>query len=73
VLNIESIFEKDQHSFMNVSLRREDMANCIGVATESFIRKLAQFQKEGWIKTKGKKIKILNREALIHLSSGIQQ
>jgi hypothetical protein len=35
------------------------MANGIGVATESFIRKLGQFQKGGWVKTKGEKSEFL--------------
>ncbi len=70
VLSMQDFFELDEQSYINVPLRREDMANFIGVATESFIRKLGEFQKKGWIKTKGKKIKILNRQRLVQLYSG---
>ena len=70
VLSMKDFFELDEQSYIDVLLRREDMANFIGVATESFIRKLGQFQKRGWIKTKGKKIKILDQEALLRISSG---
>jgi CRP-like cAMP-binding protein len=61
VLSMKDFFELDEQSYIDVLLRREDMANFIGVATESFIRKLGQFQKRGWIKTKGKKLKFLIR------------
>ncbi len=67
---MKDFFELDEQSYIDVLLRREDMANFIGVATESFIRKLGQFQKRGWIKTKRKKIKILDQEALLRISSG---
>jgi CRP-like cAMP-binding protein len=61
VLSMKDFFELDEQSYIDVLLRREDMANFIGVTTESFIRKLGQFQKRGWIRTKGKKLKFLIR------------
>ncbi|MCH1417741.1 MAG: helix-turn-helix domain-containing protein [Flavobacteriaceae bacterium] len=54
---MKNFFELDEQSYIGVLLRREDMANFIGVVTESFILKLGQFQKRGWIKIKGKKLK----------------
>jgi len=59
VLHINEFFELDEQSYIDVLLRRKDVANFIGVATESFIRKLGQFQKRGWIMTKGKKSEFL--------------
>lgn len=70
VHSMKDFFELDEQSYIDILLRRKDMANFIGVATESFIRKLGQFQKRGLIKTKGKKIKILDQEALLRISSG---
>lgn len=49
---------------IRVSLSREDFANIVGTATESAIRILSQFKKEGLISTKGKQIKIEDLNAL---------
>lgn len=43
---------------LSVLLSREDFANIVGTATESAIRVLSQFKKEGLISTVGKHIKI---------------
>jgi CRP-like cAMP-binding protein len=61
VHSMKDFFELYEQSYIDILLRRKDMANFIGVATESFIRKLGQFQKRGLIKTKGKKLKFLIR------------
>ena len=71
VLSMKDFLELDEQSYVDVLLRREEyMANFIGATTESFIRKLGQFQKRGWIRTKGKKIKTLDQEALLRISLG---
>lgn len=49
---------------LNVTLSREEMANLVGTATESFIRILSEFRKEGMIDVDHKKIKIMNDDAL---------
>lgn len=43
---------------LSVLLSREDFANIVGTATESAIRVLSQFKKEGLISTVGKHIRI---------------
>ena len=43
---------------LSVLLSREDYASIVGTATESAIRVLSQFKKEGLIATLGKFIKI---------------
>lgn len=48
-----------------VSLSREDLANITGTATETVIRLLTDFKKEGLIETSGKKIAFLNNRELI--------
>jgi CRP-like cAMP-binding protein len=49
---------------LSVLLSREDFANIVGTATESAIRVLSQFKKEGLISILGKQIKIENLEGL---------
>ncbi len=63
-------FGTDNDGFLNINLSREEIANSIGTATESSIRVLSQFKKEELIEVKGKKIKIINKTALEHISIG---
>ncbi len=49
---------------LSVLLSREDYANLVGTATESAIRVLSQFKKEGLISAIGKRIKIEDIEGL---------
>lgn len=50
---------------LNVRLSREEIANLVGTATESAIRLLSEFKKEGMIELEGKKIRLLNMKGLI--------
>lgn len=50
---------------IDASFSREDIANIVGTATETTIRLLSEFNKDGIIQLKGKKILILNTEKLI--------
>jgi CRP-like cAMP-binding protein len=61
---IHNNFGTNQDGTLSVVLSREDFANIVGTATESAIRVISQFKKEGLISTKGKQIKIVNLEAL---------
>lgn len=61
---IHNNFGTNQDGTLSVVLSREDFANIVGTATESAIRVISQFKKEGLISTKGKQIKIENLEAL---------
>ncbi|WPR76424.1 Crp/Fnr family transcriptional regulator [Algoriphagus sp. NG3] len=53
---------------INLVLSREEVASLIGTATESVIRLLSEFKKDGLIDLKGKKIVILDRKGLVKLS-----
>lgn len=55
--------EEDGYT-LNVSLTREEMANLVGTATESLIRILSDFKKEGYIEIEQKKIRIINFDHL---------
>jgi len=49
-----------------VKLSREELANIVGTATESLIRILSDFKKEGIIELELKRIKILDEDHLFH-------
>ncbi len=57
-------FNTDKEGFIDVTLTREEIANIVGTATESVIRLLSDFKKEGLIELKGKRIKILDTNKL---------
>ncbi len=63
-------FGTDADGFLNIKLSREEIANSIGTATESSIRILSQFKKENLIEVKGKRIKIIDKNTLEHISIG---
>jgi len=63
-------FGVDQDGFLNIKLSRDEIANSIGTATESSIRILSGFKKDGIIEIMGKKIKIIDKEKLEHISIG---
>ena len=73
LLSLPEYFEVDVSGFIDVRLRREDMANIIGVATESFIRTLSLFQNEKWIELQGKQIRLLNIGKLRQLTKGLNR
>lgn len=64
LIYVQNNFGINADGYMNVSLSREDYASIVGTATESAIRILSQFKKDGWISTVGKKIKIEDLKAL---------
>ncbi|WP_405576983.1 Crp/Fnr family transcriptional regulator [Winogradskyella sp. Asnod2-B02-A] len=57
-------FNTDENGFLGVVLSREDYASLVGTATESAIRILSQFKKEGLISTTGKHVKIEDLDGL---------
>ncbi|WP_460219633.1 Crp/Fnr family transcriptional regulator [Psychroserpens sp. MEBiC05023] len=61
---IHDNFGLTDEGFLSITLSREDYANIVGTATESAIRIISQFKKEGLISTKGKQIKIENLQKL---------
>lgn len=58
IIYIHDSFGTNPDGTLSVLLSREDFANIVGTATESAIRVLSQFKKEGLIATIGKYIKI---------------
>ncbi len=64
LIYIHDSFGVNPDGTLSVLLSREDFANIVGTATESAIRILSQFKKEGLISTHGKYIKIEDLNAL---------
>lgn len=64
LLMLHEKFGVDGQGMLNLVLSREDYANLVGTATESAIRILSEFKREGYIATNGKQIKLTNTEAL---------
>ncbi len=70
LLLFDRTFGNDSEGFLNIKLSREEIANAIGTATESSIRLLSQFKRDGYIELTGKKIKLLNKIKLENISDG---
>ncbi len=61
---LKDTFLLDNEKYLQVSLTREELANLVGTATESVIRLLSEFKSDKYIELNGRRIKILNIEAL---------
>ncbi|MGV6844530.1 MAG: Crp/Fnr family transcriptional regulator [Lutibacter sp.] len=70
LLNLFDVFGTDKDGFIDVILTREEIANSIGTATESAIRLLSNLKKDNIIALNGKKIKIIDLQALHNISEG---
>ncbi len=65
VLQFAEILNKNNEEPIKIS--RNDLASVAGIATESLIRTLSGFKKEGLIAIEGRNIKILKLKALKHI------
>lgn len=65
MLNDTYGLEQDVNGEIQINLSREDLANIVGTATESLIRLLNEFKKDGLIETHGRKIEVKNQEGLL--------
>jgi CRP-like cAMP-binding protein len=64
LMYVHDNFGLDNEDYLNIVISREDYASIVGTATESAIRILSQFKKEGLISTSGKRIKIEDYNSL---------
>ncbi|MFN3909139.1 MAG: Crp/Fnr family transcriptional regulator [Flavobacterium sp.] len=69
LLYLEDTFGTQTDGSLHIQLSREELAGMIGTATESCIRLLSEFNKNGWITLDGKKIKIAQKNALKKISN----
>ena len=56
LLELHETFGVHEDQSLNIKLSREELANMVGTATESCIRLLSEFNKQGLIALEGKKI-----------------
>jgi CRP-like cAMP-binding protein len=68
LLYLEDTFGKNEDQSLRIQLSREELAGMIGTATESCIRLLSEMNKGEIIYLEGKKITILQKNALLKLS-----
>ncbi len=64
LLYLEETFGKNEDGSLHIQLSREELAGMIGTATESCIRLLSEFAKNGLVNLNGKKISILDKNKL---------
>ncbi len=64
LLYLQDQFGVDEEGFLSLLLTREDIAAMVGTAKEVCIRKLSSFKKKNWIEIDGKRIKILDPNAM---------
>lgn len=71
LLILKNNFGVDEQHVIQVVLTREEIASMVGTATESIIRMLSDFDKEGIIELKGKTIRLMDYKKLLAMA-GIQ-
>lgn len=64
LMYIHDNFGTDKEGYLSIVISREDYASIVGTATESAIRILSQFKKDGLISTSGKRIKVEDYSSL---------
>lgn len=69
LLMLNAKFGTDQDGSIEIDLKRQELADLVGTATESLIRLLSQFEKEGLIQRSGKRFKIMNLKQLLYVST----
>jgi len=65
MLNDTYGIEQEESGEIKINLSREDLANIVGTATESLIRLLNEFKKDGLIQTYGRKIEVKDQNGLL--------
>lgn len=68
LLHLEKDFGTNEDGSLKIQLSREEIAGMIGTATESCIRLLSEFNKDGLIELNGKKIILVNKNMLQKMS-----
>jgi CRP-like cAMP-binding protein len=67
LVELAKTYGTNMESPITMKLSREDLASRVGTATESVIRTLSEFKKEGLVEIKGSEMKILKPLALANL------
>ncbi len=67
-LYLHQTFGTDSDGFLSITLSREDLADIVGTATESAIRMISEFKKQGLIYSSGKKIGVADEKKMEQLT-----
>ena len=67
---LKETFGTNNDGYLDIILTREEFSSVIGTATESAIRLLSGFKKEGLIELDGKKVKIIDESGLLKIAQG---
>jgi CRP-like cAMP-binding protein len=68
LLHLKANFGTDNENYLQISLTREELANIVGTATESIIRLLSEFKEDKLIDLNGRKIGLININALTKIA-----
>jgi CRP-like cAMP-binding protein len=68
LLMLRAKFSEDTDGCIDIDLKRSEIADLVGTATESLIRLLAQFEREELISRQGKRFKITQAKKLAQLA-----
>lgn len=69
ILQLVDDFGLDSDKTMKITITREELANIVGTATESVIRLISEFKSEGILESKGRKLRIMNKNKLTEISN----
>jgi CRP-like cAMP-binding protein len=69
IVHLKNEFGVNKENVLQISLTREELANIVGTATESVIRLLSEFKNDKLIEIEGRKIKLLNFNALVKVAN----
>jgi CRP/FNR family transcriptional regulator, polysaccharide utilization system transcription regulator len=69
LVHLKEDFGVNKDNVLQISLTREELANIVGTATESVIRLLSEFKNDRLLEIDGRKIKILNYNALVKVAN----
>ena len=73
LIYLDNNFGCDKKGFINLSLSRIEISNILGTSKEGCIRMISNFRKEKLIDLKGKKIKIIDFDALVKIELGFTE
>jgi CRP-like cAMP-binding protein len=68
LLLLQSTVGEDFEGYINIPLKRSEIAQLSNMTTSNVIRTLSEFKRDKLIDTNDRKIRIIGKETLIHLS-----
>lgn len=68
LLLLQKNIGEDLEGYLDISLKRSEMAHLSNMTTSNVIRTLSEFKRDKLIEINGRKFKIIGKQALIHLS-----